>query len=88
MAIALVRRRPRAVTPGLMLLGGAFAATLVVRGGGLDARTPLIAAGLVLAAELAFWSHELRLPIAQEPRLPGRRAGQIVLTGIAAALVA
>ena len=43
-----------------VLLAAAFVATLADRGRALDARTPLVAAGLLLVAELVAWSAEAR----------------------------
>ncbi len=45
----------------LAFLGGAYALALALAGGnGVDPGAPLVAAGLLLAAELAFWSREAR----------------------------
>jgi hypothetical protein len=50
-----------ALVPGaLVLLGAAYATRLAVDAPSLDARAPLLAAGLLLTAELAYWSIEER----------------------------
>jgi hypothetical protein len=53
-AVALVARRPSVLAPGLAGVGGAYGLFLGLRGGAVDVRAPLVAAGLFLAAEVGF----------------------------------
>lgn len=40
----------------LALVGGAYAAALLLADGGVDGAAPLVAAGALLVAELAYWA--------------------------------
>lgn len=40
----------------ILVVGGAYAAALLLRDGGVDAGAPFVAAALLLAAELSYWS--------------------------------
>jgi hypothetical protein len=64
----------------LVLLGGAYGLALAVAGSGIDAGAPLVAAGLLLAAELAFWSLEAR----SRPLDPGATARRLAALGLLA----
>ncbi|MGH3103603.1 MAG: hypothetical protein ACRDN6_05845, partial [Gaiellaceae bacterium] len=58
----------------LVLLAGEYAAGLALRGDDVvDAGAPVYAAGLLLLAELAYWSLELRSPGREETRVVVRR---------------
>jgi len=65
-AVGLAARLTAAITVGLAVVGGTYATVLVVESAPLDRRAPIIAAALVLAAELGWWSLELRARIAPE----------------------
>jgi hypothetical protein len=65
-------------------LGAEYALGLGDRG--LDARVPLYAVALLVAAELAYWSVQLRGAAADEPGIAQRRAIGLLL-GATAALV-
>lgn len=72
--LALGAGWPSAIPWTLALLGGTYATGLAVRDDAtLDAGAPLYAAGLLLLAELAYWSLELRGPGREEPRVVVRR---------------
>jgi len=58
----------------LGLLGSEYLLPIVVRGGSLDVWVPMVAAGLLLIAELGWWSWELGLPSVDEPTIYLRRA--------------
>ena len=75
LAAALAARGPAAVTAALALLGGEFALYLVTLADDVDLAAPAIAAGLVVCAELAFWSLESRPGITEEPGGVLRRIG-------------
>lgn len=53
-AAGLLFRRPLLIAWGLALFGAEYAVFLRLRGDAVDARAPLVAAGLLVAAELAF----------------------------------
>jgi hypothetical protein len=62
----------------LALVGAAYAAALAARGAdSVDAAAPLVGAGLLLLAELAYWSVELRGPGYEERRVVARRLGAL-----------
>jgi hypothetical protein len=62
----------------LLLLAAEYAAALAARGGSeLDAGAPLVGAGLLVLAELAYWSLELRGPGYEERRVVARRLGAL-----------
>ena len=64
-----------AVAVGVVFLGGAYAAHLILDDPPLDARAALVGAGLLLTAELACWSIELRRDSTAEP---GRHLRRLV----------
>ena len=70
-AVALALGRAGLVGPALILLAAGYAARLAGLDPGLDGRTPLAAAELVAAGELAYLSIALRLPVAQAARARG-----------------
>jgi hypothetical protein len=80
---ALVFGVPRVVPLPLVLLGGAYAVYLAVDDVPLDSAAPVLAAGLFLSAELAYWSLEERESFRGEPGETLRRIA--VLTGLGAA---
>jgi hypothetical protein len=71
-----------------LLLGAAYVLGLLVGRRSLDDAAPLVGAGLLLCAELATWSLELRFRVALEPALRAQRVravGLLVFAGLAAA---
>jgi hypothetical protein len=85
LAGALLRPMAGLVPWALALLGGSYALALVLADGDLDARAGFVAAGLLLAGELAFWSIEARRwPLEQSAAARARLAG-IVILALAAA---
>ena len=83
LAAALLGAWPSVIPGSLVAPAAAYAAELALRDDGatVDAAAPLYGAGLLLLAELAYWSVELRGPQREERRLVLRRAG--ALTGLA-----
>lgn len=67
------------------LLGAEYVALLGLEGEALDARAPLVAAGLLAVAELGYWSLELRGGIDDEPGTYLRRVALLagLLLGVA-----
>jgi hypothetical protein len=60
LAVALVGRWPDVLPWGIALLGGQYAASLLLRDAGIDASAPLYAAALLVTAELAYWALEVK----------------------------
>jgi hypothetical protein len=59
--VSLVAAWPGGIPWTLGLLGGEYATALALRGDGtVDAAAPLYGAGLLVLAELAYWSADLR----------------------------
>jgi hypothetical protein len=70
------------LTLALLALGGLFGVELVVDEEPLDAAAPLVAAALVVTAELGYWSLEEREPVATEPGEAFRRLAHIALVAL------
>jgi hypothetical protein len=83
--VGLALGRAAAVPWAIAGLGVAYAATL--GGHELDGRVPVYAAGLLVTAELAYWSLQLRDGARDEPGMALRRMIGL-LVAAAAALVA
>jgi hypothetical protein len=76
------------LVPGaIALAGGLYAAQLAIDDTALDVSAPVIAAGLVLTAELAHWSLEERDRVPGDPG-DGLRHGAFVALLVIAALLA
>jgi hypothetical protein len=80
------------VAAALGLIGAEYALRFATGPRSLDAWTPLYAGGLLLAAELAYWSVERRIAVHVEPAIVVRRAGWVIAvsaagTALAAALL-
>jgi hypothetical protein len=90
MAVAFVARKPTVLAFGLAGVGAAYGVFLSLRSGDVDARAPLVAAALLVAAELGFSSLERtssrsdRLVVVR--RIAGL-AGAALLTGLVGSLV-
>lgn len=88
LGFVLVRSTEELLGSALLLLGAGYVLGLLVGRRSLDEGAPLVGAGLLLCAELATWSVELRFRVALEPALRLRRAravGLLVLAGLASA---
>ncbi len=57
----------------LAAIGGEYAAWFALRGGGVDTRAPVYAAGLLVVAELAYWAGDRRSPARPDTELEVRR---------------
>ena len=68
----------------LLLLGFAYIVTLVASRAALDAWSPLYAGGLLLLAELAYWSVAERLPAQEDSSVIAQRATVIGVTVLSA----
>jgi len=84
---AMVLNRPRLVAISLALLGAGYAIYLAVDGVSLDSSAPAVAAGLLVTAELAYWSVEERERIRAEQGDALRRVAVIAALGIATLVV-
>jgi hypothetical protein len=82
LALALAGRWPALVAWGIAGLGAEYALFLRLRGETVDVRAPVVAAGLIVAAELAFRAVE-----PEEGRLEGRLVVRSA-TAVAAAAAA
>jgi hypothetical protein len=73
LAGGLVARWAQPVGWGLAILGAEYAVHFAAKGRALDELTPIYAAGLMLAAELAYWSVERRVAAWSESKVLVRR---------------
>ena len=80
LAVAIVARFRGLVVWALAVLAGGYVVALLLRSGTIDGEAPLYAAGLLVCAELSFWSMELQLPA--DPGITGRRASRVVLLAL------
>lgn len=90
---SLLRGFPSGIAWALVLLAVEYAASLAVADAEtVDAAAPLVAAGLLVLAELAYWSLELRGPGREETlvlrRLSALAALAVASIGLGALLVA
>ena len=88
LALGLAARWGAALALGMVLLGGEQALRLELGPGTVDPWTPVYAAGLLLTAELAWWSIEPRVPAWSDAAVVLRRVGTIAGLCAAAAVVA
>jgi hypothetical protein len=89
-ALALPGRWPSLLPLGLAAVGGSYGVFLSLRGGGVDAGAPAVAAALFVAAELGFWSLEhaaARYHAAAAARRLGGIAAAAAATGLIGSLV-
>jgi hypothetical protein len=88
---ALAAAAASAVAPALVLLGLEYGLSLIGRGNALDLAAPLVAALLLLVAELAWWSVDAAAPIRAEPPVlrghVARLAALVVGSGVASVVV-
>ena len=81
---ALVLGWASLIPVSLVFLGAVYAAHLALDDVPLDAKAPLLAAGLYLTAELAYWSLDERTAARTDPGDGLRRAGVVIALGLAA----
>ena len=86
LAAGLLLRVPAVVPVAIAIVGVEYAAILAVQDDALDARAPVLAAILFAAAELGYWSLELRDAVADEPGAYFRRLG--LLAGLTLGVLA
>ena len=85
---ALVLAWPSLVPVSVLLLGGLYGAQLATDDAALDSVAAIVAAGLLVTAELAYWSLEERERVKLEPGESLRRLAFVALLGLAALVVA
>jgi hypothetical protein len=85
---ALVLAQAWLVTASLLLLGSAYAMHLAVDDAPLDLAVVLVAAGVLVTAEFAYWSLEAREEVKGEPGDSVYRLAFVGFLGVAAAVVA
>ena len=78
--VALAGQLPAVVAWAVALLGAAYATALLLRGGTIDGLAPVVAVGLLLTAELAYWSLEPHLP--SDRGIARRRAQRLALLAL------
>jgi hypothetical protein len=88
LALGLAARWGAALALGVVLLGAEQALRLELGPRNVDPWTPLYAAGLLLTAELAWWSIEPRVPAWSDAAVVLRRLGAITGVCVVAAVVA
>jgi hypothetical protein len=85
---ALVLEWTALIPAALVLVGGLYAAQLAIDEAALDSASPAFAAGLLVTAELAYWSLEEREHIRGEAGAGLRHASFVAALGVATLLVA
>jgi hypothetical protein len=85
LALAVLARREAGVVWATGIAAGAYAAALGVAGGPTDPGAPLVAAGLVAAAEVGQWAVELGRPAVVAPGIARHRAATILRLAAAGA---
>ena len=84
LVLALLGRYSGVLPWVLALAGAQYATFLVLRESSIDGYAPIFAAGLLLVAELAYWSIERRVPGAPGEGLAFRRGSLLVAACVAA----
>ncbi len=88
LAAAIVFRQGVLIAPALALVGAEYALLVAADEDALDSRAPLVAAGLLAAGELAAWSTELRVEVADESGAWWRRVAITLLEATGAYVAA
>ena len=83
LCVGLAARWSAALAVGITFLGAEQAVRLATGPSSVDPWTPVYAAGLLLTAELAWWSIEDRVPAWSQPFIVLRRL--LVIVGLCAA---
>jgi hypothetical protein len=83
LAYALARAGARGIVPGLVGVAASWSLSAWTRGAGAPGGTVLAAAGVFVAAELAYWSLE-QASVPDEAELVARRAAGLALRALGA----
>jgi hypothetical protein len=86
--LALVRAWAPGIGWALVLSVLAYLLAVLAASREVDPAAPVVGVFLFLAAELAYWSVELRPPARQAPDLPVRRLTTVVAVALAAEVLA
>jgi hypothetical protein len=84
---AIVRSWPVLVPVALVLVCGGYAAELAIDDAPLDSTAPVLAAAVLIAAELAYWSIEEAERVTGMPGEAWRRAVFVAALGLGALVV-
>lgn len=84
---AVVVGWPSLIPAAIVAVGGVYAAQLTIDDAGLDSASPVFAAGLLVTAELAYWSLEERERVRGDAGDGLRHAAFVAGLGVAALLV-
>ena len=85
---ALVLEWTPLIPVALVLVGGLYAAQLAIDDSALDTASPVFAAGLLVTAELAYWSLEERDHVRGEAGACLRHLALVAALGVATLLIA
>jgi hypothetical protein len=88
LAVGLALRWAGTVPFAVALLAGGYAFLLAVEDAPLDLRAALLAPVLLVVAELAYWSLELRAEVTDEPGTYSRRVGVLSWLAVGALALA
>jgi hypothetical protein len=80
--LGLWKRRPAGILSAVLLAGAAYGLSVAGRDTGFDLASILVAALLLVAAELGLWSLELASPVRYEPAILTRRAALVAVLGL------
>jgi len=87
LAVGLLFRWSAGLASGIAVLGAQQAVRLALGPDAVDPWTPLYAGGLLLSAELAWWSIEARVPAWSEPGSGVRRLATVAAACVYGAVV-
>ena len=87
LVFGLVARSSAGIGFALVSLGATYGVLFTAEGSRLDRLAPVYAAGLLLVAELAFWSVESRVPAWSDPELVIWRLARLALACAGAAVL-
>jgi hypothetical protein len=85
LGVAILGRSEAGVVWAIALAAGAYAAALALGPQAVDGWAPLVAGGLVAAAELGQWAVELAGPAPHAAGIVGRRAATIAAVALCGA---
>ena len=85
---AVVRGWPVLVPVAVTLVGATYAAELAIDDAAIDLAAPAVAVGLLLAAELAYWSLDERIRSAGDAGLGLHRAALVAVAALAMFVIA
>jgi hypothetical protein len=87
LAVTLAARRPEGIAVALLLVGAAYAVTLVVDDPPLDSRAAIVGAALLATGELAHLSLGARSTVTEEAGGAAHRVAWVAVLALAAMLL-